>query len=84
MRQPNPVQAISQQRQQFQMGGSQQQIQHELSDLAMEIYARLVVAHHPNCNDPMDESHLRGLAKDAQDAATAYFAVLANQEQANV
>lgn len=88
---PNPVQSIRQQRQEFStpqiqpmpmMGQPTMQSQAirppHLDELAIEIYARLVSGKYldPNYRRAPDESNLRQWARDAQAAATAYFATL--------
>lgn len=69
MHPPNPIQAISQQRQQFAMRTPQPQTQP--SDLAEEIYVRLVASRHQGSQ--LDAAHLRQLAQDARTAARIYF-----------
>ena len=93
---PNPVQTIAQQRQQFQTPPVQQ-VQHwpapqpaaeqhrPVDDLAEEIYVRLVAGRYldPNFTEPPDQANLRQWARDAQTAATAYFATLEQEESTN-
>ena len=97
-----PVPSIGKQRQQFShqsmppqqfpMGGQPQQsheqeIQLQMHELSLEIYARLA-AQHIGGDDryvqPTDQERLRQLAAEAQTAARSYFEALGvqfNQEQ---
>lgn len=74
---PNPIQAISQQRQQFatpppvQRWPQPPEQPRPMDDLAEEIYVRLVTSQHQRSQ--LDESHLRQLARDARTAARIYF-----------
>ncbi len=101
---PNPVQSIAQHRQQFSQQsrqpiqslgqpqqpvvGAEQQIQQQMHELAMEIFARLVAGKclDDSYSEPLDPSHLRQLATNSQAAARAYFEQLGvtfNEEQTN-
>ena len=76
---PNPVQPISQHRQQFQVAGTQeQQIQQQFLQLSLEIYARLVTGKYLDAgySEPLDAGHLRKLAADSQIASRAFFEAL--------
>ncbi len=96
---PNPVQSIANHRQQFsqqqqqvwqappqqQMPGAspEQQIQSQMHELAMEIYARLAVEH---LRGDVDPEYLAVLAGRSQTAARVYFesmGVQFNGEQNN-
>lgn len=72
---PNPVQSISQQRQQFSSRAIQPQQADASEELAMEIYARLVAGRHldQRYTQPDDEEKLRQLAEHARLAASAFF-----------
>ena len=77
---PNPVQSISQQRQQFQVAASsqEQQIQQQMHSLSLEIYARRVALDMADTSytEPLQPPHLRKLAADSQAAARAFFEAL--------
>lgn len=79
MRQPNPVQSVSQHRQQFNLQQVVGQAPappavEQAQELAMEIYARLVVGRHlGSYATTADKGVLLQLAQDAQTAARIYF-----------
>ena len=88
MHRPNPVQSVTQQRQQFSTQPARR-VQQSLSsmlpepprpadDLAEEIYVRLVAGQYldSNYNTKLEAAHLRELARAAQTAATTYFKTL--------
>lgn len=98
MKAPNPVQAVSQQRQQFHLGGMPPQsaaqppqamigggppqaLGQQVHDLAIEIYARLAVAHiaDDHYTHPLSAEQLHALAKHSQTAAKAFFTAMGVQ-----
>lgn len=92
MQRPNPVRPISQQRHQIQAGpppqqaiwqapqqpSPEQQIQSQMHELALEIYARIAADHlaDDHYTRPLSTEHLHQLASHSQLAARCYFEAL--------
>ena len=76
MRQPNPVQSIQQHVQRFgQQQTAELQVQQQMHELALEIYARAAADHLPD----VDDDRLRALATSSQRAARAFFEAMGVQ-----
>lgn len=91
MKQPRMVPGLAPQRQQFsrdtlppvqpalsmppQQTSPEQAIMEQMQELALEIYARLAVAHlnADHYTEPLSHEHLKAIANHSQIAARAYF-----------